>query len=512
MNLLTRVLPWLRNDRSSVAERNVVQLRQQDYLDLIPTDALFHVVKNLSENPYSDRWMLFVDKKDARTVIKCGGELGAVSREMFKTIRAEYFGWHFKREFKLLVKEMAPYLEVIELNEQNHRKVNCEELVSLRKLIFDEWSIHIRVLERTLKAVGGNLLELEINGRTMKNRTVQAISQCKSLQSLSIIYGDFATTLEPVWKSVGRTLTKLEGNLPENELVHLQNYCVKLQKLHFHNLQDLVSVNLTGVIELLKALKYLQVFRIEDFYETSSRRLTPDCIGRLMEVCSVDVSVECHFLNTHPAEFHDCVRSIGPRLRVLMLSSIDFGDFPSDLLPELANIEELSLSDADENSRDYVKMIESIFVEPLSSLQILSISLAHDLDLLPIIARSVPNLRELTCASHHLKVDDFAQLFHAAKHLRVIFLYFEVKSREAALSGILHFISTLKICRNLKDVEVQASIFNEDDYYDSEMEVNSCDYDMTFINADSKEIRDACVPLRNRSLSLSVNDVHFLPS
>lgn len=485
MNFLTRSFPSFRVDRSSVAERNGDEKQQQTYLDLVPSDALCYVVRSLSENPHSDFWLSFVDKKDARAVLEAGGELSVVSREMFKKIKDGDFGWYGNRDFELLVNEMTPYLEHIELvHDQLLRKINCEELVSLRTLVLDQWYIGIKLLERALKAVGGRLSELSIRGQTMKKRTVQAIAQCKSLQSLNLTYEGFKSTLEPIWKVVGNTLTKFEGHVPENELVHLKNYCIKLEMLHFHKLQYLVAVDQTGVVELLKALKCLKTFYIsnDSGMSITTEESTATHISKLMEVCSLDVAVHCN-LYAHPGEFPDYIRAIGPRFRVLTLPDVDF-EMTSDLLPAFANVEELMLWGADENCADYEKMIESIFVEPLTSLQKLSIDFTRDSNVLLIIARSVAYLRELTCSFYRLKGDDFAQLFRANKHLRAIFLNLEVKSREAALSGILDFISTLQVCRNLIEVEIEVYIRNEDDDFDPEENSEDFDYDAEEIEDD----------------------------
>lgn len=252
-------------------------------------------------------------------------------------------------------------------------------------------------------------------------------------------------------------MTKFVGNVETNELVHIQNNCVKLKKLVLTNIQHLVYLDPAGVIELLKALNGLQVFHIECNNGTSS-----DSIRRLMEACSENVSIECDFCDTLGDQFHDCIRLIGARLRVLWLSQLDFDDIPSDLLSVFGGIEELLLNST--NFTD-VNKIESIFAEPLPNLRKLLMGYFHDSSLLSVIARSASNLIHFSCSFKHVNGDDFARLFHANKYLWAIDVQFEVKSEESEIRTILDLISTFKICQNMRHADVKSRLVDENDHY-----------------------------------------------
>ncbi len=527
MKWLTRLLLRVRHNRASASTSGKKSeaiihdcpsgAQQTHFFDLVPVDALFLILRHFSKDPFSERcWVQSVDVDDVKTVLRLGGALGAASREMFKSLEhglCSFDSWIEECMYAFMVRMMAPQLENMVLYPLVGRKINCEQLCSLRVLSVVH-GVRANDLKRILIALGNSLEELDItNAHLVRRKMVQAIAwYCKSLKVFKTDVVEWHTSFEPIWQAVGDTLVEYSGHVPENELAHIAHHCTRLEKLDLMNIEELVLEDRNEVIDLLKALKALRVLNIVSNDFERNRGLSTDQLRMLLAACPPSVKIHGYISLSHGIGVSNFIRGIGAHLQVLNLEySLD--TMPSELLPALVNIEELSLLPVEGYSDE---MIESVFVEPLLHLQKLRILHMKSSNRLRMVARSVTNLREFECSfrtgfEDHLEGEgmievwrvpvcgtDFIELLCANVHLRFVGVNFGI-TRQRVTNEITEFIPLLKVCDSLEYVEISNTMI---DNISEEMP-----------NSERvKEISNACVPLRNKSFSLFVNGVYYLPS
>lgn len=507
MNLLTRLLPCVYQDAAILVLENQLGKQLGTFFDLVPQDTLFIVLRHLSKQPYAQRWCESVNSMDALMVLQCGGALRDASGEMMKSLRSAEFEKVSPNEHLSLANLMAPHLERLLVTEYVISTIDYHRIVPLRELIFEE-NVSANDLDHVLVICGESLKELEIKGECMKESSVTTISShCKSLESFSISYNVYPATLGPIWNSIGSTLLKLHGDVPEREMDRIALHCSKVQILDICNLREVMPVGLNVLMRLLSSLKSLRVIYLYMLKSEDVNRMTAIDVGRLLDVCSSNISVNFRIFVYGISDFLDYIRIIGRRLR--LLSQLEIGvEIPNDLAPSLCNIEELSMAFANANSANDMYMItKSMFTKPLPRLRKLCLRLANNSKLIPIIAGSVSNLRELECSfccfmsadgqiSKHVTVKQahFVQLFKANKRLRSIKMYFNWIAEESTTNSIVDFISHLHLCSCLNNVVIK--------YWKGDRVTRDI----------AQAIRNASVSLRNRSLGLTVNGVRYLPS
>ncbi len=270
------------------------------------------------------------------------------------------------------------------------------------------------------------------------------------------------------------------------------------------------------VIDLLQALMMLRILFLVSSDHEVDRGLSIDQLRILLTACSPNVNIQGHISLGHEIGVSNFIRVIGTHLQVLKFEySLD--TMPSELLSALGNIEELALFPVEGYSDE---MIQSVFFEPLPHLQKLTIFKVKTSKMLRIVARSVTNLLELYCSFRpefeeyqgaegvvEMEVDvrrvpvtsiDFIELLRTNTHVRYVVVGFR-KTEKPVTNEITEFIPLLKDCDSLKHMDVTNGI---SDNLSEEMP-----------NSERlREISNACVPLRNKSFSLSVNDVYYLQS
>ncbi len=264
----------------------------------------------------------------------------------------------------------------------------------------------------------------------------------------------------------------------------------KLDLLNLHKFAWASFQNtVTDYLVALKSLRFL-VLDLSSYFDE-------DGLRAILNVCPPNVWIDCRVC-THYQDYDiDSLHVIGPRLQKFELE-YESGTLPRDFLPVLGNIQELILSSWDEASDE---MIESIFVEPLPCLQKLSFFSVKNPKVLCSIAGYVSNLRELTgsfsfsCSETDekqivLNGSPISELQRANEHLHyIIITYWHTKH-------IVDFIPRLRVCHSLEHVAI---------YYWPRSE------DRTTSSEKTKEVTNACVALRTKSLSLSVDGMLYLP-
>lgn len=181
MNLCTRLLYFIRHCARprNVAQRraellhndNQTELQRRRFFDVVSEDALFGLVRFLSNEPHSEQWLQTVDPKCVQAVLRVGGALGAVSREMFKSLDSCDIRYGCFRDRSSLITLMAPYLECLALWVPLDHSGDYERLCSLRVLRLFNCD-DANVLEQILKPCGDSLIELNISNSSINERMV----------------------------------------------------------------------------------------------------------------------------------------------------------------------------------------------------------------------------------------------------------------------------------------------------------------------------------------------------
>ena len=463
--------------------------------------------------PHSDDWLSSVSAGDVRTVLQFGGILSIVSREVFKSLRFDDFLVANKKcGHRTLTSLMAPHLELLHLCEPDHRRFNFENLSSLRVLKVG-YTVGPNVLGRILTAVGANLVELDITSCWMKRKTIRAIARyCQSLRVLKAGYSEYPGTLESIWSTIGSNLIELRVRASEKDFVGIARYCTRLEKLGLFKIHHLDFSSDGVVIDSLRALKRLRVLVLDIFVFDELPYFSKDNVRTILDVCPSDVHVHLHMSLNQNLDCTGYFRLFGTRLRVLSLNTGFFTE-EKDVVAALANIEELSLRPFNGYYwEEFSTVMEPILAAPMPNLRKLLISSVDNSNILPRLSRSVINLREFMCffgsrfdreEQIHVKGSDFTELLRANKQLRRITIDYG-ENIVLVKDKIVDFIPRLKDCKYLKDVVILYRAEDERDEDGNIIGMHDCGM--------LEEIRDACVSLRTKSLSLSVRGVSYLPS
>ncbi len=557
MERLTRLFPWRRqggpssnpscNENEAILSNYQSGAPQTHYFDGVSPEILFLVLRHLSKQPFSKYWMEWLEVKDVETVLRLGGPLSAASQEMFKSLEHEFFAfnsWVERPLYVVLGSLMAPGLESLVLYPQVGEKISHKQLRSLRVLTVScnfrrkdlsrilnkhgeslgvlDFDIHRpfdgivynfeyrwRDLKRIQNAPEESLQEFGFHVKKLNRAVVRTIADnCKSLKVFTTNFHDYGASLEPIWKAASNTLVEFRGCVPKQELVHIARHCIRLQKLELTNIEDLILEAGKELVDLLRALKTLRilVLVLHYYHDEVYQGLSTDLIRMLVEACPPNVRIHGAVTTSHESGALNFMRGVSTHLHVFRLE-YSFDTMPTDIGPVFGNVEDLVLSPVEGYSD---KVIELVFVEPLPHLRRLFIGSVRNSKILHMVARSVHNLRELECLfGLALEVEeepvpvvgsDFADLLHTNVHLRYISVDFVV-ARELVTSVILDFIPLLKVCRFLEHVDINNGLNGKLPKHERLSKKGRL-----------KEISDACIPLRTKSLSLSAIDVCYLPS
>ena len=284
-----------------------------------------------------------------------------------------------------------------------------------------------------------------------------------------------------------------------------------LSKQPFSEWCWLQSVNVNDVKTVLRLGGALSSASREVFKSLEHGLCSLDSLNELrmlIAACPSNVKIHGDVSVSHEVGVSNFILGIGTHLQYSL------GTMPREILPALVNIEELLLYPVEGYSDE---MIESIFVDPLPRLQKLTIMQMKSSKRLCIVARSATNLSEFVCSFGTGFEDyqegegvvevrrvpvcgtDFIELLRRNVRLRFVGVNYGI-TREPVTNEITAFIPLLKVCGCLKHV-----------YITNKMVDNIRSAQMP--NSERlKEISDACFPLRNKSFSLSVDDVYYLPS
>ena len=491
------------------------ETRASRYLDVVPRDILFHLVKHLSKWPNSDQWFNSVDEVDALTILQIDGPLGDVSQEMFKSLNDNQdFGYE---KFGLLAPILAPHVQSLYLDVDRIRGLDCRRFSSLRTLEVSIEGVSSKILNQILASSGGTLVELGLNyrsGGAMRKADARNIARhCKSLKSLDVEYFN-ATSLKVIWETLGGTLTKFSGCIPLGDFPLLVRHCTVLEELKLSNIPQLKDEDPRLVLDSLEALQSLKVLGLTlsdgEFQRTDMTvEEIETFVGRRQSNFLFDIDMDFGSRDN----FSRTMRAIGCRLRLFSLV-LGFDSIPSERSWGLKNIQELEVVEH-MNRTDYG--IERLFVQPMPKLQRLHFSLKNT-SVFRNIAHSVPNLSCLICdlpteddnPNPILIVDasDVTELLTASKKLNRLDLDFGA-AEPYPTNHMINFVSCLKISEAKMHVIVRYNTgynYERVEYSDSDSgpEYQNISKEQVIDREKLKRMRDASVPLRTKEISLQI--------
>ncbi len=493
------------------------------YLDTLPQDALMVILRRLSSRPYAYNWDSYVGSNDALCVLDCGGGLTVVAQSLFTSLDLFVAEQSPDDAFsalrtttlslfnKLLIKQ-GPQLTKLSFASAPSRYCIQAQQFEFASGTYFEYCRHLRELtisdcsswrkpeplplEPIFTACGDVLQKLTILGNThLHTPFVEAIMRhCRSLESLSLSQETVGVKMHLFWQVIGQKLKRLSCFPPcspyncRTVLLPISRYCKKLE-----------DVEITGHMRTIPPVKFYsdmgERLRVLHFHSSSATPM-PDELAKILENCPhamVDI-----FIRDNEEQL---LRVLGDRVRNLTLHCIPMpSDEFVDIADKLTSLRKLSVTSMNEDSAEFAK---AMFNAPKPNLEMLSLSCVNMLDglreggaefnLLAELGRKVCTLREFSFLSW-VKFDSQAcvSVVNSNRQLRRLTASFGNTNytREVLLSHIKKVVRALVNHESISEVRIHL-------------------IGRKFF---SKEICDACLPLRRRELTLIVGNVQYLPT
>lgn len=489
------------------------------YFNTLPTDALTHMIRQLSKRPYVTNWQFYVDSADVLSVLKCG-LMAEIALSMFTGL---IYGHGMLRnqcgrecsslqvfedtQFKQLLTETSPQLRSLAFASERPKDYGfiLENCSQLRKLIVKNLTLdrNAQPLDGILKSCGNSLTHLSILGDgQMKSEVVKLVSRhCSAIESLSYYDQSSVVKMDEFFQVIGRTLKRLKCHSPIPPYPTKEAFDCVAQ--HCKQLED---------VEILCNHLYLIHFPIAQFYKnmgnqlrvlrlrTRAGTLTPQVMEEILNECpnvTVDLYVEYH------AE--EMLRVLGRRARKLRLSYfVEPSPELESAVGTLTGLTELNVCGS--SLMKSSKFVEALFNSPKPKLTKLFVGHIHACEyqngwfkrttnVLDVLASSVHSLREFECfAINPLECKSFEALLQSNRQLHrfsITYLYNNGSVTNANLEfSIKCIVKSLVKYKWVGELEVQ----------------------WPGRKIISNEIRNACVPLRDRQLNVIVGEVQYLPT
>lgn len=246
------------------------------YFRTLSVDALADVFRHLSTRPLHCRWSAFVSPWDVALVCGEGHPLQYAVRANMTSMHAHY--WHqLPREleasgvqlergyedstFNDLLTAHAVRLRVLSMDAFGFPVNSGAPFAHCRclRVLFLGFNHHRLDVVPLLRACGHGLRELHLTGEDhLPQWHVNAIAQwCTALTTLSLEHLSTDTSLEPLWRAVGESLTHIAVSPPRPKFD--LNFAAELTSIatHCSSLVDLEVVHCEICFELIPLLESL---------------------------------------------------------------------------------------------------------------------------------------------------------------------------------------------------------------------------------------------------------------
>ncbi len=191
------------------------------YFDMLATEELIAVLRNLSNRPRSSKWKTFETTSDILSVLQTEGALSTAARSVFSRLILGYsvivdtdFCVEIASDGDLRIVEellgrLRSSLHTLILRCDSARvyavAAMCSHLHTL-----EIWETDSTNYAGILSAMTGRLRALHIGGTHLKKRGIRAISEhCVGLTKLSLRFSLVACSLKRLWEAVGPSLIEL---------------------------------------------------------------------------------------------------------------------------------------------------------------------------------------------------------------------------------------------------------------------------------------------------------------
>ncbi len=452
---------------------------ESTFFDTLSDDALSVIVRHTGTHPYIDEWPEHVDSPNLLCLLKIGGRISYWARDVVSRLQQVKFD--SKAPSSNAFEDFAPSLRSVRYFYRAEKTIprpmlHLPNLRELRIDTFNTYNYERCPIHVVLGACGASLHTLALCLRHhVGSKEVDAItSKCFQLKEFELCANSFEEPeLEPLWPVVGKTVTKLTlkalyTSFHDNieVLEPIARNCVMVEEVEVNHPQNLWLYKRLG--------SNLKIMRLR----FSDRILSMMELRSLFESCPNLLIRAAVFLEIIPKDIFVVLSS---RFRSL----VTFLSYPK-LFPEMPMLQEISLH-MTENQAD---TIESFSTHPIPTLRRLTLRNVATGVIFDKLAEAVTNLEELRISMESFSAPGLFdehncdRLLLANAKLRKVHTRIDFRDEECSPKAEQFIASMLKSVRDCKKL---------------------CEFKVLcrwLSNPPSPIIRDACVPLRSRGVSM----------
>ncbi len=453
------------------------------FLDTLPEDCLSSIVRHTSRERSRDNWQDFIDTEHLHHILKSGRRMESVTRQIIGRLnQPEFDSTKLSRE---RLEDFAPNLRSIRYSYTAGEIPRCMlQSPNLHALYLNTHRYQRFPFDGVLAACGASLdvLWMDLNSYVGSPEVVPITRYCLQLKELYIdafIFNE--SELKPLWPVVGKTITKLtlKASVVAFEdgietLEPIARNCVKLENIHLNHPRHVWLYKQLG--------SQLKVIRIESNAQIPAPPEIRDILYSCPNTC---IHPEVGVLDVT----QDKLEALSSRLSSITADIMSYNPFPN--LP--------ALREAHLTIRDHqIDNFKSFFAFPRPSLRILGLYSVSSGEIFGEIEKSVTCLQELYVSLRDVSVQtallatDRNSLLPANSSLQRL---------DCTLLYPDHdFVAYRFLVTLLRQVQIYKEL--------SIIKLSKYNVEHMFTNP----IRDVCVPLRNRRMSVSYNGIRFLPN
>ena len=449
-----------------------------NFFDLLSDDTISIIVRHTSTRPFADDWHEHVDTKDLLSMLKCSeGRVRYWARDVIS--RQHYVDVDMQIPETPSVEQIVPHLRSMQYT-------YCGDVEILQPLLHTSNLGKLHLLDRAgyrlpldviLGTCGATLDTLSVYSRSMLGirnigSTLREYPELKelNLRLRCFIEDDF----EPLWPVIGKTLTKLALISTRDEFASnikflrpIARNCVVLEDVRLNHPNHVWLYKQLG--SLLKIIRLYQ----------DACCLSPYEISAILESCP-NAKVHGCLSNLSDDTFGQLSSRIASCSKVRMLEPF----------PEMPFLREAGIV---VTARPFTT-VKSFFERPIPSLRKLYLRVEKG-NAFETVSKSVTYLEELLVAIQFFDVEgafgenDLDDLLDANRGLRKLQISFYgegLTGYEKVERFLVAMFGSLKNLSELNEVVVSGKIL---------------------VNLNETIVRDACVPLRKKRISIIWNDV-----
>ncbi len=456
----------------------VMSAARPNFFDLLSDDTMSVIVRHTSTRPFTGNWQDHVDTKVLLCLLQCEGRIGYWARDVIS--RQQYVEIDMENPETPSLEQIIPHLRSVQYTYRGEIEIPqpLRHTPNLGKLHLVDTGMYIRYpLEMVLSAYGATLDTLSLRSHSIRGIRDMGftLSEYPQLKELNLRAQCFIEhDLDPLWPAIGKTLTKLtlimsrveySGNI--EFLQPIARNCVVLEDVRLNHPKHVWLYKQLGcllqIIRLYHDAPPLSVHDVSDVLELCPNAVVHGCLSTLSDDTFVQLS----------SRISSC-----SELRML------------EPFPEMPFLREASIV----LTAIRFTAMKSFFDRPIPSLRKLYLRVEKG-NAFETVSKSVTYLEELLVAIQFFDVEgafgenDLDDLLDANRGLRKLQISFYgegLTGYEKVERFLVAMFGSLKNLSELNEVVVSGKIL---------------------VNLNETIVRDACVPLRKKRISIIWNDV-----